>query len=160
MIHSKKGSGGLLRRGPPLALMYDCLSMEAPRVAVCQVPQTLEAMLATTLATLGVASVMPGMVPLHVEGSQQWTVASGQYAARWTGQGQQHAIGALQGGQERNSRVVVACSKAEKGCGKESVILLLLKKLGNKLLCKEGKGRKKERSGRWLLLRISITVTL
>jgi len=66
----------------------------------------------------------------------------------------------LQGGQERDSGVVAAHSEAGKGCGKESVILLLLKKLGNKLLYKEGKGRKKERSWQWLLLRISITHTV
>jgi len=70
MIHSKKRSGGLLRRGPPLVLMCDCLSTEAPRAAMCQVPQTLEAMLATMLATLGVASVTPGIVPLQPLPSQ------------------------------------------------------------------------------------------
>ena len=79
---------------------------------------------------------------------------------RWTGQGQQRAVGAPQGGQERDSGVAAAGSEAGKGCVKESVILLLLKKLGKKLLCKEGKGRKKERSGRWLLLRISVAHTV
>ena len=93
-------------------------------------------------------------------GSQQWTLASGRCAVRWTGQGQRRAVGVLQGGQERNSGVVAVGSEAGKGCVKEGVILLLLKKLGKKLLCKEGKGRKKERSGRWLLLRISVAHTV
>ena len=65
MIQSRKSSGGLLRRGPPLALVCDCLSIEAPRAAMCQVPQTLEATLATTLATLGIASMTPGIIPLQ-----------------------------------------------------------------------------------------------
>ena len=32
---------------------------------MCQVPQTLEATLVTTLATLDVASAAPGSIPLH-----------------------------------------------------------------------------------------------
>jgi len=96
----------------------------------------------------------------NAAGSQQWTLVSGQCAVRWTGQGQQRAVGAPPGGQERDSGVVAVGSEAGKGCVKESVILLLLKKLGKKLLCKEGKGRKKERSGRWLLLKISVAHTV
>jgi len=63
----------ILKRGAPdtytsvrvLALVCDCLSTEALRAAMCQVPQTLEATLATTLATLGVASMMPRILLLH-----------------------------------------------------------------------------------------------
>ena len=49
-----------------LALVCDCLSTEALRAAICQVPQTLEAMLVAMLATLGVASTMPGILLLHL----------------------------------------------------------------------------------------------
>jgi len=48
-----------------LVLVCDCLSTEALRVAMCQVPQTLEAMLVAMLATLGVASAMRGILLLH-----------------------------------------------------------------------------------------------
>ena len=48
-----------------LALVCGCLSTEALRAAVCQVPQTLEATVSAMLATLGAASVMPGILLLH-----------------------------------------------------------------------------------------------
>jgi len=68
----------ILNRGAPdtytsvrvLALVCDCLSTEALRAAICSVPQTLEAMLAAMLATLGVVSVMPGIVLLQPLPSQ------------------------------------------------------------------------------------------
>ena len=77
-------------------------------------------------------------------------MASGQRAAG-TGQGRRQTDSA-QRGQDKGGGERTARSEAEKGCGKESVILLL-RNLGNKLLRKEGK---KERSGRQLLLRISV----
>jgi len=63
----------ILKRGAPdtytsvhvLALVCDCLSTEALRAAMCQVPQTLEAMLAAMLATLGVVSATPGILLLQ-----------------------------------------------------------------------------------------------
>jgi len=48
-----------------LVLVCDCLSTEALRAAMCQVPQTLEATLATMQATLGVASATPGILLLQ-----------------------------------------------------------------------------------------------
>jgi len=45
-----------------LALVCDCLSTEALRAAICQVPQTLEATLVTMLAILGVASTTSGIL--------------------------------------------------------------------------------------------------
>jgi len=53
-----------------LALVCDCLSTEALRAAVCQVPQTLEATVSAMLATLGVASVMPRILLLQPLPSQ------------------------------------------------------------------------------------------
>ena len=48
-----------------LALVCDCLSTEALRAAICQVPQTLEAMQVAMLATLGMASATPRILLLH-----------------------------------------------------------------------------------------------
>ena len=67
-----------VKRGAPdtytsvrvLALVCDCLSTEALRAAICYVPQTLEAMLAAMLATLGVASTTPGILLLQPLPSQ------------------------------------------------------------------------------------------
>ena len=61
----------ILKRGAPdtymsvhvLPLVCDCLSTEALRAAICQVPQTLEA---TLLASLGVASTTPRIFLLHL----------------------------------------------------------------------------------------------
>jgi len=44
----KRGALGTYTSVHVLALVCDCLSTEALRVAMCQVPQTLEATLATT----------------------------------------------------------------------------------------------------------------
>jgi len=63
----------ILKRGAPdtymsvrvLALVCDCLSTEALRAAMCQVPQTLEATRVAMLATLGVASATPGILLLQ-----------------------------------------------------------------------------------------------
>jgi len=63
----------ILKRGAPdtymsvhvLVLVCGCLSTEALRAAVCQVPQTLEATVSAMLATLGVASATPGILLLQ-----------------------------------------------------------------------------------------------
>jgi len=68
----------ILKRGAPdtytsvrvLALVCDCLSTEALRAAICKVPQTLAAMLAAMLATLGVVSTTPGILLLQPLPSQ------------------------------------------------------------------------------------------
>ena len=68
----------ILKRGAPdtytrvrvLALVCDCLSTEALRAAMCQVPPTLEATLVAMLATLDVASVTPGILLLQLLLSQ------------------------------------------------------------------------------------------
>jgi len=53
-----------------LALVCDSLSTEALRAAVCQVPQTVEAMLSAMLATLGMASATSGILLLQPLPSQ------------------------------------------------------------------------------------------
>jgi len=53
-----------------LALVCDCLSTEALRVAICQVPQTLEATVSAMLATLDMASATPRILLLQPLPSQ------------------------------------------------------------------------------------------
>jgi len=66
----KRGAPDTYTSVPVLALVCDSLSTEALRAAMCQVPQTLEVTLAAILATLDVASAMPGILPLQPLPSQ------------------------------------------------------------------------------------------
>jgi len=66
-VHSKEGSTGHLYECPcTSASVCDCLSTEALRAAMCQVPQTLAATLLAMLATLGMVSMTPGILLLQV----------------------------------------------------------------------------------------------
>jgi len=90
----------ILKRGAPdtytsvrvLALVCDCLSTEALRATMCQVPHTLEATLAAMLATLDVASATPGILLLHSFGGRPVSYltarSNSSLTARWGRQAQ------------------------------------------------------------------------